>query len=75
MTIGNNNTETSEGEMLNNIVFTSATKNGSNADAYISRFKNFATINPNSRWAFFILQTCLRVLMRVTDVGHEGTCN
>ena len=38
MVIGNNNTETSEDEMLNNIVFASATKNGSNADAYISRY-------------------------------------
>jgi hypothetical protein len=38
MVIGNNNTETSEGKMLNNIVFASATKNDSNADAYISRY-------------------------------------
>lgn len=38
MVIGNNNTETSEDEMLNNIVFASATKNGSNADVYISRY-------------------------------------
>jgi hypothetical protein len=38
MVIGNNNTETSEDEMLNNIVFASATKNGSNVDAYISRY-------------------------------------